>query len=103
MKISANDRTITSYRIKLIIGVKNLLYDLPNSEPGPYPLVCGNYQAKVFFERLLAVDINMLMTIMNDERLPFNVILKNDRQMLSNYTHDAGSFISFVCIGQSKS
>ena len=23
--------------------------------------------------------------------------------MLSNYTHDAGSFISFVCIGKSRS
>ena len=103
MKISAKDSAIISDRIELVNGVKNLLQDLPNAEPGSDPLVWGDYQAKVFFERLLAVGIDRLETIMNDERLPFKVILKNDRQMLPDYTHDVESLMSFVCNGQSRS
>ena len=59
--------------------------------------VWSDYHKRVFFERLSAVGADRINTILQDKRLPFVVVSKNNPTSIPDYARSTQELTKFVC------
>ena len=96
--ISSKDCAELNEKIELVNGIRSMLMEMP-SVPEPQEdemTVWSDYHKRVFFERLSAVGVDRINTILQDERLPFVLVTKNNPTSIPDFARSIPELVKYV-------